>query len=37
MILDFCQEMSGSAALRSGAASVRFMGRPQGHIFLLSC
>ena len=37
MILNFCQATSGPAALCGGAAPLRFLGRPQGHIFLLSC
>lgn len=37
MILNFCQATSGPAAFRGVAALVRFLGRPQGHIFLLSC
>ena len=37
MILNFCQATSGPAALRGGAAPLRFLGRLQGHIFILSC
>ncbi len=37
MILNFCLATSGPAALRGGAAPLQFLGRPQGHIFLLSC